>query len=789
MILKVTDSTGLQHTSSVFILPDKVNVSFDTVPSGLNVQLDGISRQTPFISDSLKGFRHTISAPTQSSGGTSYTFGSWSDGGTQTHGIVVPTTNQSYVATFQASTGPPGLAAAYAFDEGVGTSVTDASGSGNTGAIGTATWSTAGRFGSALSFNGSGARVTVPDSASLDLTTGMTLEAWVFPTAGGSAWRDVIYKGQDDIYYLMSSSDADRPAAGGTFSGWLYGTSAVPLNVWSHLAATFDGSTLRLLVNGVQVASRPVLVPIGTSSGALTIGGDALYGQHFAGRIDEVRIYNTALSATQIQADMATAVGNPGQDTQPPTAPTGLSATVVSASQINLAWTASTDNVGVTGYRVERCLGGGCSNFVQVSTPPSTSFNDTGLAASTSYSYRVRAADAAGNLSGYSSIQNATTQAGPDTQPPTVPSGLSASAVSASQVNLSWTASTDNVAVTGYRVERCLGAACSNFVQVATPPGASFNDTGLAPATTYRYRVRAADAAANLSGYSSIQNATTQAPDTQPPTAPSGLLATGFSLSQINLSWTASTDNVGVTGYRVERCQGAGCSNFVQVATPLGASFNDTGLAASTSYRYRVRATDAAGNLGPYSAVQIGTTFQESTVFTGLTNPSAIEFAGDGRVFVAEKGGSIKVFDSLTDAPPTVFADLSDQRAQLLGSRAARALRSTRTSRPAAPTCTSSTRMTHRSAESPPTLGGPACPTPPGATGDGCVVSARLSRLTGRRERHDRLRASPDQRLVPAVPEPLDRFDSRSERTARSTSRAATARASTSPTGARTATR
>ena len=78
----------------------------------------------------------------------------------------------------------------------------------------------------------------------------------------------------------------------------------------------------------------------------------------------------------------------------------------------------------MTGYRVERCQGAGCANFVQVGTPTGTSFNDTGLAAATSYSYRVRAADLAGNLSGYSSVQSATTQAGPDTQAPTAPAGL-----------------------------------------------------------------------------------------------------------------------------------------------------------------------------------------------------------------------------------------------------------------------------------------------------------------------------------------------------------------------------
>ena len=97
-------------------------------------------------------------------------------------------------------------------------------------------------------------------------------------------------------------------------------------------------------------------------------------------------------------------------------------------------------------------------------------------------------------------------------------------------------------------------------------------------------------------------------PDTQPPTAPTNLTATAISGSQINLSWTASTDNVGVTGYRVERCQGAGCNNFAQIGTAMGTTYNDTGLTSGTSYSYRVRATDAAGNLSPYSNVASTTT-------------------------------------------------------------------------------------------------------------------------------------------------------------------------------------
>src|SRR5437016_574027 len=121
------------------------------------------------------------------------------------------------------------------------------------------------------------------------------------------------------------------------------------------------------------------------------------------------------------------------------------------------------------------------------------------LTASTSYSYRVRATDAAGNLSAYSSTASASTPAPPDTTPPTAPANLTATAASASQINLAWTASTDNVGVTGYRVERCMGAACSNFAQISAPTATTFRVTGLTPFPSYSYRVRATDAAGNLS--------------------------------------------------------------------------------------------------------------------------------------------------------------------------------------------------------------------------------------------------------------------------------------------------
>src|SRR2546429_565273 len=97
-----------------------------------------------------------------------------------------------------------------------------------------------------------------------------------------------------------------------------------------------------------------------------------------------------------------------------PTATRNLTATAVSGSQINLSWTAATDNVGVTGYPVERCQGAGCTSFAPIGTAAGTTYSDAGLAANTSYSYQVRATDAAGNPSGYSNVASATTPA-PDT--------------------------------------------------------------------------------------------------------------------------------------------------------------------------------------------------------------------------------------------------------------------------------------------------------------------------------------------------------------------------------------
>ena len=319
-------------------------------------------------------------------------------------------------------------------------------------------------------------------------------------------------------------------------------------------------------------------------------------------------------------------------DTQAPSVPSGLKAATISATQINLTWTAATDNVGVKGYQV-------FVNNVVVSTTSSTSFQHIGLAAGTTYNYRVNAFDAAGNYSGWTptAVAAKTTQAvaASDTTPPSVPSGLTGTAVSNTQINLKWTASTDNVGVKGYYVYL-------NDVALAITTTPSYTHTGLIAGTTYNYRVSAYDAVPNHSAWTApvaVKTTGTPPADTTPPSVPSGLAGTAISNTQINLTWTASTDNVGVKGYQV-------FVNDVVVSTTTTTSFQHTGLAASTTYNYRVNAFDAAGNYSGWTPTPL-------VVTTTGTAPGPLQsgtFSGTSAEFPnPERGISRMVSQNLTE--------------------------------------------------------------------------------------------------------------------------------------------
>ncbi|MCX7164154.1 MAG: S8 family serine peptidase [Rhodocyclales bacterium] len=185
-------------------------------------------------------------------------------------------------------------------------------------------------------------------------------------------------------------------------------------------------------------------------------------------------------------------------DAQAPTTPTALTGQVVGSSQVYLLWTASTDSAGVASYKIYR------NGIVAAALGNVTSFSDTGLAASTLYTYAVSACDTWQNCSAQSSPISLTTSVGPDVQPPTVPTGLSATVVSSTNILLNWNASTDNVGVTTYRIYSSRGL-------VETLGNVTSSLRTNAPSTTYSYTVSACDAVGNCSAQSAPVLATTPA--------------------------------------------------------------------------------------------------------------------------------------------------------------------------------------------------------------------------------------------------------------------------------------
>lgn len=279
-----------------------------------------------------------------------------------------------------------------------------------------------------------------------------------------------------------------------------------------------------------------------------------------------------------------------------PIAPSNLGATTISTSQINLAWTDNSTNE--TNFEVQRKTGAGAYVTIATLAAGVTTYANTGLTSATAYTYRVRATNAVG-ASAYSNESTATTQ----TAAPAAPATLTATPQSTTSIQVNWSASTGAV---NYTVERSPHSA-GTFVAIATVTTLVVNDTGLAPATSYDYRVKASNSAGD-SPYSPIGSATTftPPPPPSPPAAPSVLLATAISSSQINLTWTDNASDE--TNFQIERKLTAG-GTFAQIATVAAnvVAYSDVGLTASTSYTYRVRATNAGGN-SAYSNESAATT-------------------------------------------------------------------------------------------------------------------------------------------------------------------------------------
>ncbi|MBP2330560.1 chitodextrinase [Kibdelosporangium banguiense] len=269
-------------------------------------------------------------------------------------------------------------------------------------------------------------------------------------------------------------------------------------------------------------------------------------------------------------------------DTEAPTAPGNPRATGTTTNSVSLAWDAASDNKGVTGYDVY-------NGTTLATSVTGTSATISNLTANTSYTFTVKAKDAAGNVSPASAAVTAKTQPAADTEAPSAPANPRASGTTASSVSLAWDAARDNVAVTGYDVY--------NGTTLATSvTGTSATISNLTANTSYTFTVKAKDAAGNVSPASAAVTAKTQpAADTEAPSAPANPRASGTTASSVSLAWDAARDNVAVTGYDVY--------NGTTLATSVtGTSATISNLTANTSYTFTIKAKDAAGNVSAASA-------------------------------------------------------------------------------------------------------------------------------------------------------------------------------------------
>ncbi|WED66572.1 fibronectin type III domain-containing protein [Synoicihabitans lomoniglobus] len=380
------------------------------------------------------------------------------------------------------------------------------------------------------------------------------------------------------------AQDADQTGYQWQGGGW-WGTHTPDIEVVDTAAPTVPGSLLSSSVTGSSFTlswlpstdndgiTAYEIRRSGTSLG--TVAGTSIS----VGGLSPATTYVMTVRARDSAGNWS--AWSPGynvttSDTVAPGIPTGLGASSVGSTSFTLSWNAASDNVGVTGYEVLR-------DATSLGTQVGTSASLTGLTQGTDYSIKVRARDAAGNWSGWSSPLTVATV---DSGPPSAPTGLAASSVNGSSFVLNWSASSDNIGVTGYEVRR-------DSASLGTQAGTTATLSGLADATTYSITVRARDAAGNWSGWSSALSVTTV--DVSSPSIPGGLAASGISGSSFTLTWSVPADNVGVTLYEVRR-------DGVSLGTTSNTSMGLSGLAEYTTYSMAVRARDAAGNWSGWSS-------------------------------------------------------------------------------------------------------------------------------------------------------------------------------------------
>ncbi|MNU66754.1 Alpha-amylase precursor [compost metagenome] len=332
----------------------------------------------------------------------------------------------------------------------------------------------------------------------VDIGTANRLEACF--NNGSNVWdsngqKNYFFNTGDNIYIPGSNNAPGQVKLGEKPVGVDTIAPTVPANLAGNISSgtpktitlTWGAST-----DNVGVADYQITRKAGTSTETFTVKAttfiDSTVTEGTTYRY-QVRARDAANNFSANSNEVTIEVPSTG-DTQAPSAPVSLASTGNTDTSVSLSWTASTDNVKVTGYEIYR-------NGAKVGTSTTPSFTDTGLTEATTYKYTVKAYDASGNLSPASNevIVETSDGTGVDTEAPSVPAGLVSNGKTSSTVSLTWTDSTDNVAVAGYNIYR--GA-----VKVGTSTTPAFKDTGLTAETSYTYTVKAFDAANNFSSAS-----------------------------------------------------------------------------------------------------------------------------------------------------------------------------------------------------------------------------------------------------------------------------------------------
>ena len=334
--------------------------------------------------------------------------------------------------------------------------------------------------------------------------------------------------------------------------------------------------------NGVNCANVDILISTngGTTWSTLLAatpndGTQAVTSPNTAGTQNRIMIKGTNHIFFDVSNTNFTITAGTTTDTTVPSTPT-LSASGTTQTSTNLSWTASTDNVGVTGYNVYR-------GTTLLTTVTGTTYTATGLTASTAYSFTVRARDAAGNLSVTSNTVNVTTLAATttDTTVPSTPT-LSASGTTQTSTNLSWTASTDNVGVTGYNVYR-------GTTLVTTVTGTTYTATGLTASTAYSFTVRAKDAAGNLSAVSNTVNVTTLAATTVTYCTSQGNSTADERIGRVQFG-TINNASTGTAGYEnftsISTNVVRGTTNTITITPSWTSTVYSEGYAVFIDYNY-----------------------------------------------------------------------------------------------------------------------------------------------------------------------------------------------------------